>query len=92
MKRILHIQFSMKSAGSAAWRLHEAFSELQEGKAFIPSNSNNANISNISIRNVLLGYYMGENRQDYLLPIVVFEGDNNFIAYVSAVKDEWIGD
>lgn len=29
MKRILHIQFSMKSAGSAAWRLHEAFSELQ---------------------------------------------------------------
>lgn len=26
MKRILHIQFSTKSAGSAAWRLHEAFS------------------------------------------------------------------
>lgn len=68
----------------------EAFAQLQEGKAFIPSNTNNTNISNISIRNVLLGYYMGENRQDYLLPIVVFEGDNNFIAYVSAVKDEWI--
>ncbi|HSF55796.1 MAG TPA: glycosyltransferase [Algoriphagus sp.] len=30
MKRVLHIQFSMKSAGTAAWRLHEAFSE-QEG-------------------------------------------------------------
>jgi glycosyltransferase involved in cell wall biosynthesis len=29
MKKILHIQFSMKSAGSAAWRLHEAFSGLQ---------------------------------------------------------------
>lgn len=29
MKRILQIQFSMKSAGSAAWRLHEAFSGLQ---------------------------------------------------------------
>jgi len=68
----------------------EAFSQLQEGKAFIASNSSNTNISNISIRNVLLGYYMGKNRQDYLLPIVVFEGDNNFIAYVSAVKDEWI--
>lgn len=30
MKRVLHIQFSMKSAGTAAWRLHEAFME-QEG-------------------------------------------------------------
>lgn len=30
MKRVLHIQFSMKSAGSAAWRLHEAFS-AQDG-------------------------------------------------------------
>jgi glycosyltransferase involved in cell wall biosynthesis len=28
MKRILQIQFSMKSAGSCAWKLHRAFSEL----------------------------------------------------------------
>jgi glycosyltransferase involved in cell wall biosynthesis len=28
MKRILHIQFSMKSAGSCAWKLHRAFCEL----------------------------------------------------------------
>ncbi|WP_026969088.1 glycosyltransferase [Algoriphagus terrigena] len=26
MKRVLHIQFSMKSGGSAAWKLHQAFS------------------------------------------------------------------
>lgn len=30
MKRVLHIQFSMKSAGSAAWKLHEGFS-TQDG-------------------------------------------------------------
>jgi len=68
----------------------EAFSQLQEGKAFILSDVNNTSSNNISISNILLGYYVGKDRQDFLMPIIVFEGDNNFVAYLSAVKDEWI--
>lgn len=65
----------------------EAYSELEKGKAYIASHSKSGSIS---ITNVFLAYYIGKERQDYLLPIVVFEGSNNFIAYVSAVKDEWV--
>jgi len=65
----------------------EAYSELEKGMAYIASD---VKPGPISINNVFLAYYIGENRQEYLLPIVVFEGKNNFIAYVSAVKNGWI--
>src|SRR3989344_1887046 len=65
----------------------EAFEELKIGKGYIakyvPSDGE------ILIKNVYLGYYIGEEKQQYLLPIFVFEG-NNFLAYVSSLKDEWI--
>ena len=34
--------------------------------------------------------YLENKEQNFLMPVVVFEGDNGFIAYVSAVTDEWI--
>lgn len=66
----------------------QAFSELKEQKAYIASYSGNNN--NVSIKNVFLAYYMEDSPQDYLLPIIIFEGDNGFFAYVSAITDEWI--
>ena len=65
----------------------DAFLELKNGNAYILSPSNN---KDVSIRNVYLGYYMENKEQNFLMPVVVFEGDNGFIAYVSAVTDEWI--
>lgn len=66
----------------------EAFKELQTGKAYIASYFGDA--TNIRITDVILGYYMSDNPQDYLMPIFVFRGDNGFFAYVSAIKDAWI--
>lgn len=66
----------------------QAFSELKEQKTYVASYSGNNN--NVSIKNVFLAYYMEDSPQDYLLPIIIFEGDNGFLAYVSAVTDEWI--
>ncbi len=66
----------------------QAFSELKDQKAYIASYSGSNN--NVSIKNVFLGYYMEDSPQDYLLPIIIFEGDNGFFAYVSAITDEWI--
>lgn len=65
-----------------------AFEDLKKGKAYIASYTGPG--KNISISNVLLGYYISEKKQDHLLPIVVFQGDNGFTAYVVAVKDEWV--
>lgn len=66
----------------------EAFEELKNGDGFIASNP--VKTENVLITNVFLAYYISENKQNYLMPIVVFEGNDNFFAYISAVKDEWI--
>ncbi len=65
-----------------------AFSELKKGKAYIASNPQNT--SEVAVKNIFMGYYIGETQQEFLVPIFVFVGDNDFIAYISAVKDEWI--
>lgn len=64
----------------------EAFNELQEGNAYIAAY--NSNESQILVNDVYLAYYLGEEMQEYLMPIIVFEGPNGFFAYVSAIKDE----
>jgi hypothetical protein len=64
----------------------EAFTDLQEGRAYIASYSGGE--SQILVNDVYLAYYLGEDVQQYLMPIVVFEGPNGFFAYVSAVRDE----
>jgi hypothetical protein len=64
-----------------------AFSELEQGNAFIASNPEDR--AEIEITNVYLGYYMSKG-QDYFMPVVVFENEDEFQAFVSAVTDEWI--
>lgn len=66
----------------------EAFSELQNNKAYIASHTGTG--KKIRITNVYLGYYSGQIQQQHLMPIIVFAGDNDFLAYVSAIKNEWI--
>jgi len=82
-----HQNISSESATYPIKTASDAFLELKNGNAYILSPSNN---KNVSIKNVYLGYYMGNKEQNFLMPVVIFEGDNGFIAYVSAVKDEWI--
>lgn len=66
----------------------EAFDELSKGNAYITSSFDAG--SKISIKNVSLGYYLGQKDQAYLMPIIVFQGSNEFYAYVLAIKDQWI--
>lgn len=66
----------------------EAFSELKKGGAYIASSYGNE--KNIVIKEVSLGYFLGNKPQNYLMPIFVFKADNGFFAYISAVRDEWI--
>ncbi len=64
-----------------------AWEELQQGKGYIakyPKGSLTA-----TVRSVSLAYYDSFDPQIYLQPVFVFEGDNGFIAYVSAISGEW---
>lgn len=65
----------------------EAIGMLKKGEGYIVSSD--PNNKNVGIKNVILGYYMSEDKQSYLQPIMIFEG-NNFVAYVSAIKGEWL--
>lgn len=66
----------------------EALKELQKGNGYLASY--NGIDKNISIKDVFLAYYRGDTEQGYLLPIIVFQGEGGFFAYVSAIKNEWI--
>jgi hypothetical protein len=66
----------------------EAFEELKNGNAFIASHSGDN--TNVKIKEVYLALYSEGKLQKHLTPVIVFEGDNNFVAYVPAITDEWI--
>src|SRR3989344_2595472 len=66
-----------------------AWDELQGGTGQIisaPASSNQ-----VVVRRVYLGYYDSGKVQQFLEPVVVFDGDNGFRAIVPAVTDQWYG-
>ena len=77
----------------------EAWDELTtQGKGFIASIGQNLPAGeagksgdNIKVRRVYLGYYDAGTPMEFFQPIIVFEGDNGFIAYVPAVTNEFYG-
>jgi len=65
-----------------------AYTALNNGEGYIASYSGQDN--NILIKNIFLAYYLGETPQQYLMPVYVFEGNDGFYAYVSAVSNDQI--
>ncbi len=68
---------------------NEAYAELQKGEGYVGSYFGSS--SDINIKNVTLGYYLGDSLQSFVMPIIIFEGNDGFIAYVSAVRQDAIG-
>ncbi len=66
----------------------QAFDALKNGQAHIASYEGEG--KDISIKEVFIGYYLGDIRQDYLAPVIIFKGTDNFIAYVPAISSQWI--
>ena len=67
----------------------QAFKELKDGKGYI--GSVDPGVNKISIKKIYTGYFFPGRQQYFITPVIVFEGSNNFVAYVPAVKDEWFG-
>ena len=67
---------------SVAWK------ELIDGKGFIANLGNNPQ-GKATVRDAYLAYYDSEEAQNFLQPVFVFEGDNEFFGYVPAISDNW---
>lgn len=68
----------------------EAFEELTGGKGMVVSNPQEK--KHIVIRKMFVGYLDPDVYQEYLQPIYVFLGDDNFVAYVPAVSGEFLAE
>ena len=83
-----HQQISADSTSYPIISSEDAFTILKDNRAYIASYYGDT--SNITIKDLYLAYYLSDKRQDYVMPIYVFEGRDGFFAYVSAVSNEWI--
>lgn len=63
----------------------DAYKELQNGVNSLVIKADK-NATSLDITDVSLGYYIGREGQQYLLPVIVFQG-KNFVAFVQAVPD-----
>lgn len=68
-----------------------AFSELQSGSAYFASLGTVKEGDNLKIRKVYLAYYDPSVESDFYQPVYVFEGDNNYSAYVPAITSDYYG-
>lgn len=77
--------YPIKSSDSA-WK------EFLEGKYFTASQGSTIEGDNIKIRKIYLAYYDAGIYTEFLQPIFVFTGDKDFVGYVPAVTDDFIGE
>ncbi len=66
-----------------------AWEELKSGKAYFANIDEKSN-GNIIVRKVYLAFYDPNQYTEYYQPVVVFEGDDNFAAYVPAISPEYL--
>lgn len=66
----------------------QAWSDFQDGKGWVTVAP--ADQKNITVKQMFLGYYDPDIYQQYLQPVYVFLGDNNFVGYVPAIEDAWL--
>jgi hypothetical protein len=94
-KRIVEIDynyFPIEQEISATYPLRSvetAWQELQAGEGYIANPPETGGTSPI-IRKVYLAYYDSASSQNYLQPIYVFEGDDEFMAYTAALDPKWL--
>jgi hypothetical protein len=68
----------------------QAFKDLQANHGFIANLGQNKN--KVIIRRVYLAYYDAGVPEQFYQPVIVFEGDNGFVAYVPAVTSTYYGE
>ncbi len=65
-----------------------AWQDLQQGRGMVVSSTKDS--GEIVIKKIFLAYYDPDVYQQYLQPVYVFLSDDKFVAYVTAVVDEYL--
>jgi hypothetical protein len=92
-KRIIEVNYKYAPVDRQSFATYpiktaaEAWSELVSGN-YWPVNDVSGN--SVVIRKMYLAYFEPVVLTNYLEPVYVFEGDNNFITYVSAITDKYV--
>jgi hypothetical protein len=93
-KQFVHLDynyFPVELETSAVYPLlgvAEAWQRMQNGAGFIASIADG--MESTVVRDVYIAYYDSDIPQQFMQPVYVFEGDNEFVGYVPAVSDAWI--
>jgi len=93
-KQIVGVNFTYWPVNTKMWATYplktsqEAFEELQQGKGKIISLKGPI----ITIRKIYLAYLETRAAPEFLQPVFVFDGDDNFRAVVPAIQKMWIKD
>jgi hypothetical protein len=66
----------------------DAWQDLKSGKAYLVNFGENE-AGSIAIRKVYLAYYDAGQYTQFYQPVAVFEGDNNFKAYVPVISSDY---
>lgn len=94
-KRILEVNYTHFIIIESNWctyplkSITQAWQELQENKSFLANFGQNYD-GQVVIRKVYLGYFDPPDNQRFLQPIYIFEGDRDFIAYISALDPQYL--
>ncbi|MFC1649486.1 hypothetical protein ACFL2C_02095 [Patescibacteria group bacterium] len=81
----------MESATYPLKTFDQAWDDLENGKAFIASRGSNES-DQVLITNAFLAYFDPSQYTEFYQPVVVFENEDGFRAYVPAVTSEFYGD
>lgn len=93
-KKIIEAKINYFPVNYESWATYplksssQAWEELKQGQAFITSFTNTN--PKVTIRRIYLGYFDSEEPQDYLQPVIIFEGDQNFQALLPALTAQWL--
>lgn len=93
-KKIIEAQFRFFKADKETSSTYpiktpqQAWEELKNGQGFIARWKKGH--QKAVVRDVYLAYYDPPEYQPFLQPIFVFEGDDQFVAYIQAIKHEWL--
>ncbi len=66
----------------------QAWEEFTSGNGYIVSGGDG--LSQVNIKRMFVAYFDPDVAQDYLQPIYVFMGENNFVGYTPALTNEYL--
>lgn len=92
-KRIIDVNYKYAPIDATSFSYYpiispqSAFDALKKGKYWPARDSTS---KDIAIKNMYLAYYEPSSLTNFMLPVYVFEGSQNFVAYVTAVDPGYI--